>query len=147
MVAETEVNPTENRERVKEALTSLFHGQVEFRGEPDNYGSARLEGKGNEALARFRMILQRDRIRAAGRAQLFKGLEGNRIVVFLNKQVAYAGHISFSAPEGESPLGPIRLMIESDDAVWVIDWLTGGRDQPAWRQKRSVDSSRIEPQI
>src|SRR6266540_1607782 len=57
VVAETEVNPTENRERVKEALTSLFHGQVEFRGEPDNYGSARLEGKGNEALARFRMIL------------------------------------------------------------------------------------------
>ncbi len=61
------------------------------------------------------MILQRDRIRAAARAQLFKGMTENRIVVFLNKQVAYAGHVSFSAPEGESPLGPIRLTIESNE--------------------------------
>ena len=48
-------------------------------------------------------------------------------MVFLNKQVAFAGHISFSAPEGESPLGPIRLSIEAQDPVDVIDWLTGGR--------------------
>jgi predicted RNA binding protein with dsRBD fold (UPF0201 family) len=84
-------------------------------------------------LERFRMILQRDRIRAAGRAQLFKGKEGNRIVVFLNKQVAFAGHISFSAPEGESPLGPIRLTIDSNDAAGVIEWLTGGGGKPARR--------------
>jgi len=118
---------------VKEALTNLFQGEVGFRGELDDYGSARLVGEGDESLERFRMILQRDRIRAAGRAQLFKGKEGNRIVVFLNKQVAYAGHISFSAPEGESPLGPIRLMIESNDATGVIEWLTGGREKPPRR--------------
>lgn len=74
------------------------------------------------------MILQRDRIRAAGRAQLFKGMVGNRIDVFLNKQVAYAGHISFSAPERESPLGPIHLTIESDDPVGLVEWLTGERE-------------------
>ena len=78
-------------------------------------------------LERFRMIIQRDRIRAAARSQLFRGWEGNRIVVFLNKQVAYAGHVSFSAPEGESPLGPIRLSIEAQDPVEIIEWLTGGR--------------------
>ena len=73
------------------------------------------------------MVLQRDRIRAAARAQLFRGMDEGRIVVFLNKQVAYAGHVSFSAPEGESPLGPIRLMIQSKKPVEVIDWLTSGR--------------------
>ncbi len=72
------------------------------------------------------MILQRDRIRAAARAQLFRGMTESRIVVFLNKQVAYAGHVSFCAPEGESPLGPIRLTIESSNPVGVIDWITGG---------------------
>jgi uncharacterized protein len=136
VVAETPVNPTENRERVKDALTNLFTGQVEFRGELDDYGSAKLVGEGREALDRFKMILQRDRIRAAGRAQLIRGSEGNRIVVFLNKQVAYAGHISFSAPEGESPLGPIRLMIESDDAPDLIEWLTGLREKPSKRDFR-----------
>lgn len=79
------------------------------------------------------MILQRDRIRAAARAQLFRGMEGNSVVVFLNKQAAYAGHVSFSAPEGESPLGPIRLQIETDDAVRVIDWLA---EVPEKRVKR-----------
>ena len=77
-------------------------------------------------MEKFRIVLQRDRIRAAARAQLFKGSDERKIIVFLNKQVAYAGHISFSAPEGESPKGPIRLTIESEDPKPVIDWLTGG---------------------
>jgi uncharacterized protein len=136
VVAETPVNPTEDRERVKEALTNLFTGQVEFQGELDDYGSAKLAGEGRAALDRFRMILQRDRIRAAGRAQLIRGSEGDRIVVFLNKQVAHAGHISFSAPEGESPLGPIRLTIESDDVPSLIEWLTGLKEKPSKRDFR-----------
>ena len=126
VVAEAEINPTEIRERVKEALTNLFSGEVEIQGEIDDYGSAKLVGEGHGSLERFRMILQRDRIRAAARAQLFRGTTESRIVVFLNKQVAYAGHVSFCAPEGESPLGPIRLTIESSNPVGVIDWITGG---------------------
>lgn len=136
MVADTPVNPTENRDRVKEALTNLFTGQVDFQGEQDAYGSAKLVGEGKEALDRFRMILQRDRIRAAGRAQLIRGSQGNRIIVYLNKQVAHAGHISFSAPEGESPLGPIRLMMESDDTPGLIEWLTGLKEKPSKRDFR-----------
>jgi uncharacterized protein len=95
-----------------------------------------MVGEGRGALDRFRMILQRDRIRAAGRAQLIRGSEGNSIVVFLNKQVAYAGHISFSAPEGESPLGPIRLMIETDDVPGLIEWVTGLKEKPSKRDFR-----------
>lgn len=121
---------------MKKALSSLFTGSIETQGVPDDYGSAKLVGNGKESLERFRMILQRDRIRAAARAQLIKGIEGNRIVVFLNKQVAYAGHLSFSAPEGESPLGPIRLMIESSDALALIEWLTGSRDKPGWKSRQ-----------
>jgi predicted RNA binding protein with dsRBD fold (UPF0201 family) len=113
------------------ALTNLFTGQIDFKGEIDDYGSARLAAEGRESLERFRMILQRDRIRAAARAQLFRGMEGNRIVVFLNKQAAYAGHASFSAPEGESPLGPIRVQIETDDAVGLIDWLAEAQERRA----------------
>lgn len=136
MVAETPVNPTENLERVKEALTNIFNGQITVDGEPDDYGSAKLVGEGREALEKFRIIIQRDRIRAAARAQLIKGSDAGGIVVYLNKQVAFAGHISFSAPEGESPLGPIRLFIESANPLSLIEWLTGSRDKPGWREKQ-----------
>ncbi len=84
-------------------------------------------------MEKFRMILQRDRIRAAARAQLIKGVDGNRIIVHLNKQVAYVAHLSFSAPEGESPLGPIRLVIESNNLPALIEWLTGLREKPTRR--------------
>jgi predicted RNA binding protein with dsRBD fold (UPF0201 family) len=73
----------------------------------------------------LRLILQRDRIRAAAGAVLRRSIEGNRIRVFLNKQVAYAGHVSFCEPEGESPLGPIRVLIEADDPFDLVNWLTG----------------------
>ncbi len=89
----------------------------------------RIQGDSLSSLENLRLILQRERIRAAARAVLFRGRENNRILVFLNKQVAYAGHVSFCAPEGESPLGPIRLEIESDDPEGVIDWVTGGAQE------------------
>jgi predicted RNA binding protein with dsRBD fold (UPF0201 family) len=41
----------------------------------------------------------------------------------LNKQVAYSGHVSFSEETAESPLGPIRFNIESDNTEQLIDWL------------------------
>jgi len=69
------------------------------------------------------MIIQRDRIRAAARSVLRRSVDGNRIVFFLNKQAAYAGHVSFSAPEGESPLGPIQVIVETDDLEQLINWL------------------------
>ncbi len=72
------------------------------------------------------MIIQRDRIRAAAGAALRRATDGNRITFFLNKQVAYAGHVSFCEPEGESPLGPIRVVIDADDPAGIIDWITGG---------------------
>ncbi len=91
-----------------------------------------IDGKAQSSLERFRMILQRDRIRAAARSVLRRSVEGNRIVFFLNKQAAYAGHVSFSAPEGESPLGPIQVILQTENPEQLIDWLAG---KPEERKK------------
>jgi len=88
-----------------------------------------IDGKDQSSLERLRMILQRDRIRAAARSVLRRSVEGNRIVFFLNKQAAYAGHVSFSAPEGESPLGPIHVILETENPEQLIDWLAGKPDE------------------
>jgi uncharacterized protein len=139
--AEAEVRPTEDLEKVKQALTNLFSGDIEVRGNVGDYGSVRLSGEGHRSLERFKMIIQRDRIRAAARAQLFRGITEDRLIVYLNKQVAYAGHVSFSAPEGESPLGPIRLTIKSGTPSGVIDWLTGGVNSA--RKEREVSQGSL----
>ena len=82
-----------------------------------------IDGKDQPSLERFRMIIHRDRIRAAARSVLRRSVDGNQIIFFLNKQAAYAGHVSFSTPEGESPLGPIRVIIETDKPEQLINWL------------------------
>jgi predicted RNA binding protein with dsRBD fold (UPF0201 family) len=50
------------------------------------------------------------------------------MIFYLNKQAAYAGHVSFSAPEGESPLGPIQVIVETENPEQLVDWLAGQRE-------------------
>lgn len=106
-------------------MTNVLRGDLEYRTIDEWSGKVVVEGKDQSSLERFRMILQRDRIRAAARSVLRRGIEGDRIVFFLNKQAAYAGHVSFSQPEGESPLGPIRVILETEKHEQLVNWLAG----------------------
>ncbi|KYH39876.1 MAG: hypothetical protein AYL32_014590 [Candidatus Bathyarchaeota archaeon B26-2] len=123
LIVETEVNPTEDPEKVLTALNRLF-GDLQYKIE--ERGDRRfLTGreKSTSGLSTFRNLLQRELICDAARKVLFRGTIGNTITFYLNKQVAYMGHISFSKPVGESPLGPIRVEIRCEDPRRLIDWL------------------------
>ena len=130
MIVEAEIRPTEDRNKVETAITNLFSGGIEVEGELDDYGKMRLRGKGKESLEKFRIILLRDQIRNAAKSVLWRGIQDQQIIVFLNKQAAYAGHVSFSAPVGESPMGPIKLTIDTINPPEVVHWLTGGGEEP-----------------
>jgi len=120
---EVDVNPTEDVEKVKKAVENLF-GNVEFEEKPKTRGSLLVvETTGLDELAILQNLLRRERIRAAARKVFFGGLSERSIIFYLNKQVAYVSHISFSRPEGESPLGPIKVQIQCDRPRELIDWL------------------------
>ncbi|MEM2342130.1 MAG: RNA-binding domain-containing protein [Candidatus Bathyarchaeia archaeon] len=121
---EAEVNPTEDADKVRVAIQKVLGNiSLELIEEGDY---RRLVGKAEEleALTRFYDLLRRERILDAARTVLLKGVQDNKIVFYLNKQAAYMGHISFSEPYGESPLGPIRVEIQCDDPQGLINWLT-----------------------
>lgn len=121
---EVEVNPTESEPKVREAVEKIF-GAMNVQTKPLRKGSLLLaEATGKEALVNFRNLLQREHIRAAARAMLLQGLERTSMNFCLNKQVAYAGHVSFSQEVAESPLGPIKVKINSQNPREVIHWLT-----------------------
>jgi predicted RNA binding protein with dsRBD fold (UPF0201 family) len=120
---EVEVNLTEELEKVKTAVENVF-GSVEFEVETKEWGSLLMaRTKGISGLTKLYNLLRRERIRDAARGVLFDGLNGKSVVFYLNKQVAYAGHISFSKPMGESPLGPIKVQIRCDSPRELIEWL------------------------
>jgi len=117
------VNPTEDPEKVKKAVenvapTSTF--KITSRG---NVSTILAKAEDKAALTKLRVLLRQERILDAARKVLRSGTSGKKITFHLNKQVAYAGHISLCAPEGESPLGPMKFEIICDDPKQVIDWL------------------------
>jgi len=123
VLVEAEVNPTETEEKVKTSVANVF-GDVPMQVNPQRAGSVLVaEAKSREALENFRNLLRRDRVRAAARKLLYKSLRGNTVSFCLNKQAAFAGHVSFSQETGECPLGPIKVVIESENPRELIDWL------------------------
>jgi len=121
---EAEVNPTETEEKVKQAVENMF-GPVNTQTKPTRKGNLlKAESRGPEALTKLRNLLQREHIRAAARTVLIHGTEKNAVNFCLNKQVAYAGHVSFATEPNESPLGPITVRIRTDDPRGTIEYLT-----------------------
>ena len=120
---EAEINPTESEEKVKRAVENVF-GNIQMQIKPLAKGSLlTAEAKGIEALTKLYNLLRRERIRDAARGALFEGLSGNTITFYLNKQVAFSGHLSFSKAVAESPLGPIKVQVKCGDPRQLIDWL------------------------
>jgi predicted RNA binding protein with dsRBD fold (UPF0201 family) len=120
---EVEVNPTEDEEKVKTAINNIV-GNSTFTSSPAFKGSIlKAEAQGQEALVKLRSMLHNDRIRDAARKLLYRAIRDNKISFYLNKQVAYAGHVSFSEETKESPLGPIKVTIETCTPTQVVEWL------------------------
>jgi predicted RNA binding protein with dsRBD fold (UPF0201 family) len=120
---EAEVNPTESEEKIKAAINNIL-GNAMITIEPGEKSSLLTgEAKGQDSLIKLRNMLRSDRIRDAARKALFRSTKGENIVFCLNRQVAFAGHVSFSEETGESPLGTIRVTIRSDNPSQLIEWL------------------------
>jgi len=121
--AETEIYPTESEESVKAAVNNVL-GNATITIKPSLKGSTLTAvAKGQDSLVKLRNLMCNDRIRDASRKFLFKSKRGNMISFCLNKQVAFAGNVSFSEETAESPLGPIRFNIETDNPQQLIEWL------------------------
>lgn len=123
VLVETEIYPTESEDKVKAAVNNVL-GNASITIKPSVKGSTlTATAKGQDSLLKLRKLLRNDRIRDASRKLFFKSIRGNIISFFLNKQVAFAGHVSFSEETAESPLGPIRVNIETDSPQQLIEWL------------------------
>jgi len=108
---------------VRKAVENVFE-DLSVEVKPSLKGDVMVgEAKGREALVKFRNLLRSDRIRDAARRALFAGIRGGSIRFCLNKQVAFAGHVSFCEEFAESPLGPLRVTIECEDPRLLVEWL------------------------
>jgi len=122
--AEAFIYPTEDQGKVERAIKKIFPTcsmTIESPSEEVKILRAREHGK--DALIPLQSLLRQDRIRDAARSILTSSVSDNMIIFYLNKQVAFVGHVSFSMPNAESPLGPITVRIRCENPIGLIEWL------------------------
>jgi predicted RNA binding protein with dsRBD fold (UPF0201 family) len=121
---ETPLNPTEDPDKVSRAVHNLFPNANLHETRTDER-HAKLEGTMSslEDLDNLKTILRQEVIRDAARRILLQSVSGSTIVVYLNKQAAFAGKASFCERYDESPLGPITLTITAENPAELVDWL------------------------
>jgi predicted RNA binding protein with dsRBD fold (UPF0201 family) len=116
---EAPVNPSEDPEKVIDAVNNIVRCMPEFR-----YGS-RVIGKATGANA-LEKIYEQVRSRAAMgvlRRMLLDNRAGTSTWFLLNKQAATAGVAAVIEDEAESALGPIRVTLACEELDALTDWL------------------------
>ena len=121
--AQAEIYPTESEENVKAAVNNILDNAAITVKPSVKSSTLTATAKGQDSLIKLRNMLHNDRIRDAARRLLFKSIRGNMVSFCLNKQVAFAGHVSFSEETAESPLGPIKINIEAEHPQQLVEWL------------------------
>ena len=114
------VNPSENTQKVIDAIANLF-----TRCSPEVSFRSRVVGRavGSDSLA---ILYEQVRSRSAMgvlRRMLLDNRVGDSTSFLLNKQAARSGIAAVIEEEQESPLGPIRVTISCEELDALVDWL------------------------
>ncbi|HID26894.1 MAG TPA: hypothetical protein EYP22_03510 [Methanosarcinales archaeon] len=113
------INPTELSEKVEYAIRNIFPN-LDFKIEEN-----KIIGIGSlNNLEKLHDLLRKQKILDTARAELLKGVIGNKIKFALNKQVAYVGKVNF--PADKESLGSIFVEIEVsdlDNIMKIINYL------------------------
>ena len=118
ITARARVNPTEDLDKVINAISNIFKFDELEIG--DGYVSVTGE---NDSLLDLRESLKIRKIRDTAQRIFINGTDGNKISFSLSKQAALVSTPNF-VDKGMSILGEIDVTIETDDVEAFIQWMT-----------------------
>ena len=76
-----------------------------------------------ESLTKIYETIRSRRSKSAYRKHLLRNMTQDSTWFYLNKQAAFANVVALCDEAGESPLGPIKVVLHSKNIEDVIDWL------------------------
>jgi predicted RNA binding protein with dsRBD fold (UPF0201 family) len=115
-----EVKPTEDPLKVQQAISNVLDS-IELK---TRQGAMTAISKDISSLAKIHQTIQNHRSYRIYARFLGNNLEGDTTWFYLNKQAAFANIISLCEHANESPLGPIKIVIHSQNIERLIEWLT-----------------------
>lgn len=114
IIVEAEVRPTEDVEKVKKAVKNIFAGDIIVQDLGNEYRMVKGVSLTIESLKPLKNLAKTQQVEPALKNYLIKYRTTTSITLLLHKQAAYAGKLSLIDSEKESPLGPVKIIIEGD---------------------------------
>lgn len=115
IIVEAEVRPTEDVEKVKKAVRNIFAGDIIIQDLGNNYKVVKGVSLTIESLKPLKNLAKTQQVEPALKNYLIKYRTTTSITLLLHKQAVYAGKLSLIDSEKESPLGPVKIIIEGDE--------------------------------
>ena len=113
------VNPSEDPEKVRLAVSHILL-DANFKYED---GSIKATSKDLQSLAKIYDTIRSRRVIRAYRRQMRFHTHDTTTWFYLNKQAAFVDVIAICEEAEESPMGPIKIIMHSEEIQKVIDWL------------------------
>ena len=113
------IYPSENPQKVEQAVSNVLDG-MNFK---TNNESLNATSKNLESLSKIYEIMHSRKSQKNYRRQLNQNLMGDSTWFYLNKQAAFSNVIALCSEAEESPLGPIKVILNSKNIDRVIEWL------------------------
>ena len=115
-----EINPSEDPSKVKTAILNIF---------PDleiSISAELLIGKSNDigTLSNISESIHTKNTKNTYQRILKKNSNENSTWFYLNKQAAFVSTVALCSESNESPLGPIKVVLEGKDIENIIQSLT-----------------------
>ena len=82
-----------------------------------------------ESLTKIYETMRTRKTKTAYRRHLMRNMTEDSTWFYLNKQAAFANVVALCDEEGESPLGPIKVVLHSKNIEDVIEWLVSDAEQ------------------
>jgi hypothetical protein len=111
--------PSEDPNKVKQAITNILDS-VDIK---INQETIRATSTNLESLKKIYESIHTHKTQNTYSRQLNLNLENESTWFYLNKQAAFANTISICSESDESPLGPIKITLDSKNIVQILDWL------------------------
>lgn len=114
------VNLSENPQKLKQAITNVFLDCL------IKHESNLITATSNDinSLKRIHQYIHSQHSQKTYKRTLVRYMDNNSTWFYLNKQAAFAKKIAICEDIDESPLGPIKVILTSNNIKKVIEWLT-----------------------
>jgi len=113
------INPSEDIDKIRTAVSNVLIDMDE-----KIVGNSLIANSNTyESLSKIYEIIRAKNIKKVYRRNLRQNIVDDSTWFYLNKQAAFANVIALCDEDNQSPLGPIKIVLQSKNIRDVIDWL------------------------